>query len=332
MGIVVGVDIGTKYIKFAAVEKKKNIDIKWMDCVPTPEGSISNGELINMEAVMYAISDYCSRYKLKRATVAVCMNTSHMGTKNFEMAAVADKMLDKAVQLEFYNQLGLSIEDYSLSYKIFEKNRKEIKGIMVYCPSKYVNDYQELFRRSELNLKYLDMNANSIAKFYKHLVIKEPGEDAVALVDIGTETSHISIVKGKVLCASRSVTNGGNDLDQVISEHLGISVEEAILLKHDKFRKIYEEGKDLEAQMNSAYSGLLRELEYTIGKFQEEYGSDVSRILLLGGGSNLPGLNAYMKQDLKKTTQLLMGSNIRCGFVTDVHFYANAIGAAIRED
>lgn len=331
MGIVIGVDIGSKHIKLAAVEKKKAVEVKWVDCIPTPEKSLLDGELIHMEEIMYVLADYFSKFKIKKVPLAVCISASQMGTKQFEIPHIGKGMLDKAVQLEFYNQLGLSVEEYSLSYRLQEKSKSGIKGVMAYCPHKTISDYKELFKWAELNLKYIDMNANCISKFYNHLIVKQGNEDAVMLIDIGTDTSHISIVKDKALCMSRSVVNGGNDLDQIVAMHLGIDLEEANRLKHDKYRTIYEEGKELEEQMKTAYSGILREIDYTIGKFQEEHQSDISKLLLLGGGSNLPGMSAQMKRDFNKPTQLVLGGDIKNSFISDVHLYANAIGAAIRE-
>lgn len=332
MGIVIGVDIGTKEIKLAAVEYKKTVDVKWTDVIVMPEKCLYDGEIIDHETIMYTLADYFSKYKILKTPVAVTVSSSHMGTKAFELPMVKSNMIDKAVQLDFFNQFGYSLEEYSVSYKLSGKTKTNLWGIMAYCPKKYIEDMKELFNKSDLNLKYIDMNANSFSKFYKHLVIKEAVDEAVLLLDIGTDTSHMAIVASNTLKMSRSVINGGNDLDQIVAEYLDISLEEASALKHDKYKSVYEAGKDLELQIQMAYSSLMREIEYTIAKFQETSGIHINRILLLGGGSNLPGFSSHLKQAFKKPTQLLSGANIKNCFLNEAHIFAGAIGAAIRED
>ena len=80
MGMVIGVDIGTRQIKLAAVEKKKDVEVKWVDSFLTPEDAVSDGELINIESIMYALSDYSAKYKLKKIPMALCMSSSQIGT------------------------------------------------------------------------------------------------------------------------------------------------------------------------------------------------------------------------------------------------------------
>ena len=332
MSLVIGLDIGARGIKIAMVEKKRNIEVKWLDYIELQKGTLNDGELVDMEAVAYSLSDYFSSNKLMKIPVALCMSNSQIGTRTFKIQTVKDKVLDKAVLLEFYNQLGYSTEEYSISYKLSSKDKKETQGLIAYCPKKYVDDYRNLFGKMGLKLKYMDYNANSIAKFFEHMIAKNGEEAAVMLIDIGTDTSHISIVKEKNLVMSRSVINGGNDLDVIVADYLNVTVEEANQLKHDKYKIVYEQGKDLETHIQKAYEGIFREIEYTIDRFNEMYDYEISKIILLGGGSNLPSLNTYMKRHFNINTQLLMGTDVKSSFLADVHLYANAIGAAIRED
>jgi type IV pilus assembly protein PilM len=149
---------------------------------------------------------------------------------------------------------------------------------------------------------------------YRSLVETNVGpynEETIALVDVGAQTTNVSVVSCGIFGMTRSINQGGQLLTDALKSHFKLEDAEAELGKSQlDLRALIAEQKAQESPplrvLQPHLDDLIREIRRSLNYYQSqqtEHGTPtpVTRVLLAGGGANLPGLAEYMAHKLGLT-------------------------------
>jgi len=73
--ILLGLEIGSRYIKAVLVKQGRKTKIVGADLISTPEGSVSDGALVFLDPIAECIKSYIAKSGVKPAAIAVSVNS-----------------------------------------------------------------------------------------------------------------------------------------------------------------------------------------------------------------------------------------------------------------
>lgn len=123
---------------------------------------------------------------------------------------------------------------------------------------------------------------------------RAPGRDAVLVMDMGVENTHLLCMSGDTLWI-RSLPIAGNTFTQAVQEALDISYEEAEQEKRNARKS--PRAKEIAEAIRQPMSRLIEEVQRSLGYFRSLHPETrVTSMLALGEGFKLPGLAHYLQE------------------------------------
>jgi type IV pilus assembly protein PilM len=213
-------------------------------------------------------------------------------------------------------------------------------GVFVF-PSELAESYVEAFKAAGIMLLSLEIEARSIAR-----AITSTHKDPVTMiVDFGRARTGIAVVKHGIPIFTTTVAVGGDAITKAVEESLASTPEAAIEFKNSKGLFAEKELKPEAAKkMVGAASALAdevaRHFHYWDTRRDEKdvRTTPVERVLLIGGSSNLKGLDDFIAGKVQADTtrgNVWRHVNDFENYIPPIDFrtsmqYATAVGLSLR--
>ncbi|MCB9506089.1 MAG: pilus assembly protein PilM [Myxococcales bacterium] len=166
----------------------------------------------------------------------------------------------------------------------------------------------------------------------------------VAIVDIGADTTSVVIVADGQLQTCRSFPGGGERATALLAESFGLTPELAREGKHsegfidpdavEQDAPTGDDATDISNACRRGLVGIIRQLRRTLHAHAAEWGGQVGRVYLVGGGSVLSGTAEYVGASLGIETVPLPfdqpGLSRVEGFAAVAPRFASALAMALR--
>ncbi|OGL89315.1 hypothetical protein A3H75_02495 [Candidatus Uhrbacteria bacterium RIFCSPLOWO2_02_FULL_51_9] len=327
---VMGVDLGVGGIKLVELESKNGraylstygftegfLGIEKKAMSEEAGGAEKPGQPAAAAEVLSKEDQAREAQEIKRLGAALKMLVEKSGAKGKEAVAsipissvfsaviTVTKTDDKAqiagmVQQEAKKLLPVAIEDVVLDYsplpEIFTDvetvKKTRMKLMMTAAPRKVIERYTTIFKQAGLNLKSLETESFALVRA---LIGNDPS--AVMLLDMGMARTNVYLIRGAVPLMHRSINIGGRDFSKALVEKLHVTPEEAEQMKIDlAMRK--DKGAQLLDAFKPAADPIVQEIKYHMQLFEKQLGGSTARpekIILTGGSSLLPNLDAYLE-------------------------------------
>jgi Tfp pilus assembly protein, ATPase PilM len=330
---VLGIDIGTRLTKLALLKQGAKPELKAWGIVPTPAGSVSNGLIKDKQAVLDMLRSAISEYKLHTKKAAATIHSSGIMLRELNFAPLKDDEIEPAVQFELSQSFPEMVQTHCTAFKIYTRNNEYLKGISTSCPKKIVDSYLDLFDNSGIVLKYVDVNANSLAKAYNCFVEPPAAGDSVLLVDLSYTMSQVNVLVDGKLILSRSVSGGGAFVDSLIVNRFEITMEEAETAKLNGYKNLSISQEELDSCLRLGYSAVEEQIRQTLDFIRYSKLPDgIKTICLTGGGSSFPGLETYFSEMFRTPVYVVQSGTVPFKAADLFFILMPAIGAALRED
>jgi type IV pilus assembly protein PilM len=296
-----GLDVGSFSVKVVAAMPAVGGTRWWVAERPLPpdNGHGSRGP----EAIARAISDCIGAAGLSpRALRGVTLGVSGADVivKQITLPLLTDDEVGSALRFEARKHLPFDPHSMVIDYQVMGRFLSEKKlEILLAAVS------QERLARALAPLRVLDMDADIVdaAPLALSNAIVQGAElerDALLLLDIGHEASHLALYQRGQPYFSRRLEFGGQDLSRAIARGIAIPVEEAEEWKlaagsdMPGFRVDWN-GREMQAMLDCLRHDLVEELVRslafyrTIGELPEN-----PKLWVSGGSARLPGLTARL--------------------------------------
>jgi type IV pilus assembly protein PilM len=356
------IDIGFRYIKIVQLRKRKNNDLSIINygIGDTPKGCIKNGAIQDKAKVVAEIKRVIDEHSLRAKEAKIVVSGTNIITRIIMVDKVPEKEVDSKVWSEVQASLPINFDEHRVDYKVLDvvnNGGKEKMRVFVTAVAKtIINSYIEIIK--DLNLKPLavDIPANSISKFFKKDIelrelellakrskISHSLTGTNAVIDLGSETTIVNILKNKVPEFNRVILKGSSNIDQEIIEQLNI--ERNQWDKAERYKKMFglvayrDPNNDMEWQCSEATKRVINEIMKNIKMCFSFYaercgGESIGNIFLVGGGSKLKGIKEYFEENFGIPTYPINVVDIR-GIefapelnIEKINYLINAIGIA----
>ncbi len=224
-----------------------------------------------------------------------------------DLPPMTQEEISSAVQFKARQHIPLPLSEVVLDWsiigsiieegKVSNREKAGIKVLLVAVPHEVINQYQEIARLSQIRLLALEAEVFGLVRS----LIKDK-KGIITLVDIGAQSTTISIIENGVLKITYSFDVSGNELTRLLSKSLNISYNKAEELK--KRHGIGFSEMKIGRILSPLIDLMLSEIEKISQNFYKTEGKEIEKVILAGGSALLPGLKEYSLKRLKKTVEI----------------------------
>lgn len=293
---IIGVDIGTSYIKIAQITHGQH---RFLDTY----GIVNVGSHIDPHNNTVAIKDTAKILRTllgqARVTTTRCVASlpnSAVFTSVIEMPDLPAKDMDSAMEFEAKKYIPLPFSEVVLSWSIMEKDpvNKVNKVLLIAVPKQVRETYIKVFELAQLDLEIIEIEALALIRS----LVVDPAKNSV-IIDIGAKATGLNIVKNGILQLTRNLNVGGDMITERIAQSLSISA-----IRAEQFKKDFglNENSFLPDAVKSTLDVIKNEARQLLTIYQS-HSLKIDEIILVGGGAQLPGIVEFFK-DLGIVTSL----------------------------
>jgi type IV pilus assembly protein PilM len=304
---LLGLDIGSHAVKLVHLASAKgSYRLKHLGICRLPPNVIVEGAIKDPAAVQDAIKSLTANLKTKVKGVATSISGYSIIIKKIELPQMTPEELTENIQVEAEQYIPFNVEDVNIDFQILGSSPEKgdrMDVMLVAAKKEVIEDYSGILRKSGLAPEVIDVDFFALENAFE--VNYAAGESGgVALVDIGANKMNINVLKNGVSMFNRDASVGGHQITQDIQDRFGLDYEEAEKIKLG-IPSPKVPVQDLEAIFVAAATTWATEVKRAIDFFYATYPDEmINQILLSGGSSRLPGLDALLHKDTNIPTAL----------------------------
>jgi len=306
---MVGVDIGTSSIKIVelsrwghgkTLENYGEIKSKYL-YKEVPRGIEKKTQFLSNYFVARAIRAVLDEARIKTRAAVFSIPDFLTFCTSFELPPMTEKEVPEAVYYNASQYIPLPITEATLDFSLVEgmpgdKNSK-LKIFLVAIPNQVIQDYRNIAQMAGIDLWAVESESGALV----NSLIKEE-RSCVCLIDIGVQSTIVSIVDKKKLRKSYSLDFGGGQLEYGVASALGLTNTEAEEIKNSE--GLLSTREEISKTLYLLIDPLIIEVKKLWSKFYLEVGKDIDVVYLSGGTANLSGLKEYFAEVLKKKVEI----------------------------
>jgi len=307
-----GVDIGTTSIKIAEITKGG----EWPKLVNY--GILeSYGHLERINSAIQTSSLKMAE-KETGALLKALVKKLKIGTKNavasiptfsafittLETPAMSEVDTTKAMQYQIQQYVPLPIEEVAIEWikvgeRDDERGGKKQQILLILIPKEHLQRYQNVFKMAGLNLKFLEIESFSLAR----ALIGDNAQTAL-IADIGALYTNLAVVSNGFLKYNVQTDFSGNTLTRAIASGLNINTRRAEEIKKQTGISGGEGERELSTLAYPSLDAIIGEITRTKNIYGKNYNGAVEKVILAGGGANMPGIGNYFGERIGLPTEI----------------------------
>jgi len=301
----VGIDIGTFSIKIVELsrlgDKKKLENYGELSSSAISKSPFRSFErkalLLSTREISQTIKPIIEEAKIKTKKVVLSIPDFSTFYTAFDLPPMTEEELPAAVQFTARRYIPIPLSEVTLDWRIIEgevssKEKTKLKILLVAIPKKIINQYKEIAVLSGLDLFALDAEVFGLVK-----ALPKKTEKLICLIDIGDQSTTISIVEEGILKMSYSFDISGEKFTKQIAETLSIGYNEARELK-EKYGLRWDSEKNVAQILYPMIDFILIKIGEIFRPIYQEEKKEISKIVLAGGSAKLPYLKEYFSEQL----------------------------------
>ena len=169
---VVSVDIGAATTRIVEIDyKRNNPNVYKCFSIPTPEGAIEDGQILDPEGFGEKLRQSLSENGVKTKKAVYSITSSKIANREVIVPKVKERSLGPLVNAKATEYFPVDMSLYHLAYnklgEIDEEGRKQLKMLVLAAPKDLLESYYALSKAAGLSIEALDYAGNSIMPVIK---------------------------------------------------------------------------------------------------------------------------------------------------------------------
>ena len=310
---VLGIDIGSSSIKMVQLSQKGGHPVLEtygeLSLGPYAGKGVGDATNLPMDKIIGAINDMLKEKEVNITTrvcgLAIPFASSLMAV--IELPVLPQKQLAEMVPLEARRYIPVPISEVALDWYVIPKDKNtesdsvpnpnnfatnsKLEVLIVALHNDTINQYKDIVTKSSLDAKFFEIEIFSTMRS-----IMDQETAPVLLIDMGATSTKLYIVEKAILRSSHMINRGSQKITDELSKSLGISLSDAEYLKREKGLLGEINGILVKDVMTITLNYIFSEANQVVLAYQKKYNKNVSKVILVGGGSALKGV-AQVAQD-----------------------------------
>lgn len=298
---VFGLDIGYSSIKVLQVQPagKKHL-VTGYGATSFESGAVKDGYIVDPEAVAKATYDLFDKHLIGSITtrrVVISIPASRSYSRNVHLPKLGPKELHDAIMLEVEQYIPIPNNELYVDYSQIRETADEVELVLVAVPKKIVDSYLQLARILDLEVVGVE---TTIAAGGRLFLQAENSETPTVLIDFGSLSADLTIYDNGLVITG-TVAGGGDNFTDVIASTLGVTKQEAHIIKTKYGLSVSKKQREITAGLAPILQQMVKEIRRMIRYYEERSGTErkITQVVTMGGGANMPGLSEYMTDLLR---------------------------------
>ncbi len=304
---VLTIDITNESITIveATASNKKQSTVHNAIIFETPEDSYEDGIIRDKERIADAIKSQLSANGITNKNAIFVLTSTKIVNREVVVPFVKENKIKGIINANSSEYFPVNIEDYVVSHSILEtvtdeENNKQLRVLAVAAPENMVRAYYDVAAMAGLKVVALDYIGNSMLQLIK----TQTSENMTTMViQLGSESTVLNIVKGDTLLLQRTVPYGTNVVVNEVMDAKGVDATTAMtLLQNERLLTV-----DFD---DNAITGAFRYLINNIGRVMDFFTSKnpdkpIDDVFLTGDGALIKGIDGLFKVQLNVSTRVM---------------------------
>lgn len=296
----IGLDIGLSGIKLVELMNEKGrARLVTYAYAELPATTLERAFTDDIDKVAAFIKKMIASAKCTTKMTVSALPISSVFSSIISVPAANEKELKAAIELQAKKLIPVPLEEISLDSKTIdsgagEGGKKVTKVLLTGAPKTLVSRYLDLMKK--IGLELISLETEAFAQI-RSLIGKD--RSSIMVIDIGAMRTNISVIEKGIPFLNRSIATGGVAITQTISKTLGITYEQAEIMKRDiRAMQTFSQTGDLSPILTTLLKPILDEVRYSFNLYQgqTEDGQQkrIDKIILTGGAALLPRLPEFL--------------------------------------
>jgi type IV pilus assembly protein PilM len=289
---IVGVDIGTSYIKLAQITHDQSggtgkvLDTYGIVNTSGKAGSSNTDSFIHDTAAL--LSNLLDKARVSTKRCVASLPNSSVFTSVIDMPTMTESEMASAMQYEAKKYVPLPFSEVNLSWSVISRSddSKTSKVLLIAVPIQVKENYIKLFELAGLQLEILEIEALALIR---SLIIDTNRNSAI--IDIGAKATGVNVVKDGLLQLTRNLNIGGDTITDRIAQSLNVTP-----MRAEQFKKDFgvSEADFLPESIKPVLTSIKNEVKQLLAIYQS-HNMVIDNMVMVRGGSQLPGITDAFK-------------------------------------
>ncbi len=293
---LVGLDISTSGVKLVELSLvgKNELRLERFASESLPRGAVVDGNIENIEQVSEAVRRVWKKSGTKAKHVALGMPPASVITKKIILpGGLSEEELEMQVETEASQYIPFALDEVSLDFDLCgpaQNSPEDVEVLLAATRKEKVEDRVAVAEAAGLTPLVMDIESYAARAAIDRLTNQLPNGgqgQVVALLQIGSQVTHISVLLDGQTIYEREQPFGGNQLTQDIVRAYGLSHEEAEAKKRAGDLPEGFERELLEPFLENAAMEVTRAVQFF---FTSTPYTRIDQLFLAGGCAVIPGL------------------------------------------
>jgi type IV pilus assembly protein PilM len=296
---IIGLDISTTSVKVMAIDPKKWLVLGYgsLDLEPSKIKESLEEDSTYLEDNIKLLLKEKVIGSLPSNHVAVSIPTARSFSRTFTLPAKISSSLHDAVELEAEQYIPIPVNTLYIDYEVIDRNKTELTILMTAVARSIIDKCIAAIENAGLVVSLVEPSISSVARLLTHT---EDGHLPSIIVDIGPASTDIAVLDKKRIQVTGGSSIGGNSFTISIAKHLNVTLENAHQLKVLNGLSAGSRQEKIRAALDPQLKSILTETRRVMRYYSERVSSaqELQQLLIVGGGSNLPGIGEYFTNEL----------------------------------
>jgi type IV pilus assembly protein PilM len=295
---IIGIDVSQTSIKAMMVDSKhwQVIGYGSIDLDPTEAAKSLSGDGTYLTQNLKKLFSEKSIGHMNSEHAVLSIPSAKTYTRTFTIPAKSESNLSEAISLEAEQYIPVPLSQLYIDHQIIERPKDSISIQLCAVPKTVVDSCVNAVRGAGLSVVMVEPGVNAIARL---LTVTEDATLPTVIVDVGPATTDIAILDGTVR-VSGNVAVGGNTFTLEIARKLSVPLENAHQMKVQHGLNVGPRQAKLLAALEPSLRQITVEMRKMMRYYNERLDANkkLEQVLIVGGGSNIPGLGEYFTNAL----------------------------------
>lgn len=309
---VLGIDIGSASIKVVQARKRKGQAILEtygeLSLGPYAGLEIGRATKLGPDKIVEALKDVLKEANASTNDCAVAIPMKSSMVSVMKIPTLDEKQLPKMIPIEARKYIPVPISEVTLDWFVIPKIKEEEEGaiiseankaefheaLVVAIHNNVLNDYSTVISQADLKASFFEVEMFSTIRS----VLESGDHEPVMICDIGAGATKLYISERGVVYDSHVINRGSQDVTLNISKSLGVEVAFAEKLKRNFGKNTPSQDTQIREIVDLVVSPIFSDTNTILLNYQKKRNKNVSKVVLIGGGSMIQGLDKKAQEQL----------------------------------